>query len=197
MIKHIGKHNNRKVVVVYREVPGETHMCLVVYSDVLPRLVHDELMKCVEGAVAQSSTELSDVLFRTVMADGENILTSLHQNGWLKKVPTTQVIITPNSTSSVRLDELNDILNQMAQGEESVKKLAELDRRAGLTGPMDQASTLSDKDLAEQRIQQAANMKSQAEQLLAEAQRLEKEAEGLMGKNVQTKKTAAKKKQEA
>ena len=31
MIKHIGKHGDRKVAIVFREVPGETHMCLVIY----------------------------------------------------------------------------------------------------------------------------------------------------------------------
>ena len=29
MIKHIGKHGDRKVAIVFREVPGEEHMTLV------------------------------------------------------------------------------------------------------------------------------------------------------------------------
>lgn len=205
MIKHIGKHNDRRVVIVYREVPDESHMCLLVYSDVLPRMIHDELMKCIEGVPAQASSEISELLFRTLMADGANILTTLHQNGWLKKVPTNQVIVTPTSNSTVRLDELNDIINQMAQGEESVRKLAELDRNAGMTGrssvPRDVGEfqgALSDADLAKQRISQAESMKLQAEQLIIEAKRLEAEAKDLMGKNVSTaKKTASNKKQAA
>lgn len=85
MIKHIGKHNARRVIVVFREIPEEDHMCLLVYSDMLPQLVHDELMKCVEGEVAQSTPDLSNVLHRTLMADGTNILQHLHQRGLLRR----------------------------------------------------------------------------------------------------------------
>jgi hypothetical protein len=83
MIKHVGRHNNRKVVIVYRQLPNEDHMALIAYSDALPRMVHDELMKCVESLVAQNAKDLADVLFRTVMADGDNILSSLHNNSWM------------------------------------------------------------------------------------------------------------------
>lgn len=217
MIKHVGKHNARKAVIVYRQVPNEDHMALIVYSDILPRLVHDELMKCVESVVAQNTSDLADVLFRTLMANGENILTSLHQNNWMKKVPTNQVIVTPTANSSVRLDELNKILTEMAKGEDAVKRLADLDSQRGYkgnnkvekdlfappnsrAGAVDVTDTgvLSDADLANQRLNQAADMKRQAEQLLAEAKRLEQEAKEL-SPNVRktTKKTTSKKKQEA
>ena len=215
MIKHVGKHNNRKIVIVYREVPNEEHMCLVVYSDVLPRLIHDELMRTVEGSVAQSTPDLANVLFRTLMADGTGILQALHNNGLMKKVPTNQVIVTPNSNSNIRLDELNKILNEMAKGEEAVKKLAEVDSNRGFKGGREpqevgvppnsragavdvESDVLSDTDLAQQRLDQAKSMKQQAEQLLAEAKRLEAEAKELTPKNVRTtKKAAPKKKQEA
>ncbi len=204
IVKHIGKHNDRKVVVVYRELPDEEHMCLLVYSDVLPRLIHDELMKCVESDIGQSAPDLSDVFFRTLMADGNNILTSLHSNGWLKKVPTNQVLMTPNASSTVRLDELNGLLKQMAQGEESMRRLAELDKNTGMTSrPRDVGEpaftetlteALSDADLAKQRLDQAVTMRQQAEALLAEAARLEKEANEIApAKNVRaTKKTTKK-----
>jgi hypothetical protein len=220
MIKHVGKHNNRKVVIVYRQVPNEDHMAIVTYSDTLPRMVHDELMKCVEGAVAQNTQDVADVFFRTLMGNGENILSSLHKNGWMKKVPTNQVIVTPTATSSVRLDELNKILTEMAQGADAVKRLADLDAQRGMKGgkaaekdlfapPNSRAGevnvsdstdgVLTDADLANQRLNQAADMKRQAEQLLAEAKRLEQEANELAPTNVKrtTKKTTTKKKQEA
>ena len=60
MLKHIGRHGDRKVAVIFREVPGEDHMALITYSDVLPRMVHDELMKCVEGVVAQNTKDVAD-----------------------------------------------------------------------------------------------------------------------------------------
>ena len=49
----------------------------------------------------------------------------------IKKVQTNQVQITPTTTSSVRLDELNKILAEMATGEAAVKRLAELDQSKG------------------------------------------------------------------
>ena len=206
MVKHVGKHNDRKVVILFREVPDETHMCLVVYSDVLPRLLHDELMKCVESDAGQSAKEISEVLHRTYMADGRVLLGTLHREGMIKKVPCNQVLVTPNSKSSVRLDELNGILNEMAKGEEAVKRLQEIDSSRGMTGKKRQAEPrevgmpsnsrsapvegnmsaeqlvsgiLSDSDLAQQRLTQAQQMRKNAESMLAEAARLEAEATSL------------------
>ena len=33
MLKHVGRHGDEKVVVVFREVPNEDHMCLVMYPE--------------------------------------------------------------------------------------------------------------------------------------------------------------------
>jgi len=134
MIKHVGKHNNKKIVLMWRRVPNENHMCLVSYSDTLPRMIHDEVMKALESPIGQAAKEFSDVMFRTVMADGRNALEVLHKEGFIKKVPTSQVLITPTAKSSVRLDELNDILDEMEKGEEAVKRLQEIDSNVGMSG---------------------------------------------------------------
>ena len=110
MIKHIGKHNDKKVVLLYRKVPGEDHMCLLVYSDLLPRLVHDEIMKSLESAPGQQADNFAEALFRVSMADGRNALEVLHREGFMKKVPTSQVIMAPTANAKIRLDELNDLL---------------------------------------------------------------------------------------
>jgi uncharacterized coiled-coil DUF342 family protein len=153
------------------------------------------------------------------MADGHNCLESLHRNGLLKKVPTNQVLVTPTSTSSVRLDELNDILDEMQKGEEAVKKLQEMDASRGMSGKQKPrraeiqeigerrtreaqgntsaadmlAGMLSDSDLATQRLEQAQKMEASAKQLLAEAERLKSEAQSLSPKvdnvGTETKKT--------
>jgi hypothetical protein len=68
------------------------------------------------------------------MADGRNALEVLHKEGFIKKVPTSQVLITPTAKSSVRLDELNDILDEMEKGEEAVKRLQEIDSNVGMSG---------------------------------------------------------------
>jgi hypothetical protein len=95
-------------------------------------MVHDEVMKVLESEVGQQSKELSDALFRNIMADGRNTLETLHREGFIKKVPTSQVLVTPTNNSSVRLDELNDILNEMAKGEDAIRRLAEIDQNQGL-----------------------------------------------------------------
>ena len=217
MLKHIARHNQKKAVVVYRELPGETHMALIVYTESLPMAVHDNLMRAVESTEGQSTPDLANVLFRTLDNEGGGILQSLHKNGWLKKVPTNQVIVTPTAKSTVRLDELNNLLNEMAKGDEAVKRLAEIEAAKGMTGkqrpsknvekevgapPNSRAgevdlnslpgldSVLSDADLAAQRIAQAETLKKQAQQLLSEATRLEKEANELVpATNVKTTKT--------
>ena len=132
MIKHVGKHNSKKIVLLWRKVPNENHMALLLYSDTLPRMIHDEVMKALESPIGQNATDFSDVLFRTVMADGRNALEVLHKEGFIKKVPTSQVLITPTAKSSVRLDELNDILDEMEKGEEAVKRLSDIDKQAGM-----------------------------------------------------------------
>lgn len=189
MLKHIGKHNNKKVVVLYRTVPSEEHMCLVVYSDALPRIYHDDVMRVLESAVGQQADEFSDALFRNLFSDGTNMLQKLHQEHLIKKVPTNQVIVTPTPTSSVRLDELNEILLKMKSGDEATKKMAELDRNAGFKNgknavpSITDTTVLSDQDLAEQRLTQAKSLKEQAEALLAEAARLEQESLALKPPN--------------
>ena len=132
MIKHVGKHNNKKIVLLWRKVPNEAHMALLCYSDTLPRLIHDELMRALESPIGQNAKDFSDVLFRTTMADGRNALEVLHREGFIKKVPTSQVLITPTAKSSVRLDELNNILDEMESGTEAMKRLADIDKNSGM-----------------------------------------------------------------
>jgi hypothetical protein len=217
MLKHIARHNQQKAIIAYRQLPDEDHMALIVYSESLPRAIHDSLMKAVESPEGQNTPDLADVLFRTLDNEGEKLLSSLHRNGWLKKVPCNQVIVTPNNQSTIRLDELNKLLNEMSKGEEAIKRMAELDAARGATGTqkrkpkvvetevgvppnsragevvLPESGFLSDADLAAQRIEQATQMKRQAEQLLAEAKRLETEAIELVPtKNVRTKTTKAK-----
>ena len=132
MIKHVGKHNNKKLVLMWRKVPNEDHMALVLYSDTLPRMIHDEVMKQLESPIGQNAKDFADVLFRTTMPDGRNALEVLHKEGFIKKVPTSQVLITPTTKSTVRLDELNDILDEMDKGEAAIKRMQEIDNNTGM-----------------------------------------------------------------
>lgn len=208
MIKHVGRHGDRKVAIVFREVPGEEHMALVVYTDTLPVAMHDTMMRVIEGPVAQNSDSLSDVLFRELFNDGRPMLQTLHAEGMLKKVQTKQVVVTPNPSSHVNLEEMNNILREMNAGEQAIKRLAELDANKGMTGkvrprdefgreigaPIDQvrqgsasvagsdaARALDDAALARDLQTQAERMSREAKGLLAEAERLMNQAAGLAG----------------
>lgn len=208
MIKHVGRHGEKKVVIAYNTVPGEDHMCLVVYSDALPSSVHDDVMKVLESQAGQTSKILADALFRNVGVDGVNTLTTLHKGGYLKKVQTKQVIMTPNAKTSVRLDELNKIISELEVGSEAAKRMADIDQGRGFADPAKKpgrdlgepakvekstattSGVLSDADLAKLNLDQAAQMEAQAKTLLAEAKRLKEEAKQFApapkAKNVRT-----------
>ena len=161
-------------------------------------MVHDEVMKVIESEIGQNAKELADALFRTTMADGTNCLTTLHKGGWLKKVPCNQVIVTPTSKSTCRLDELNTLLKKIEEGGDAAQTLANIDANRGIRGAQvkqegrelgqpasDPTRTtagsvsgdvLTDDVLSQQRLDQATKMEAEAKSLLAEAKRLKQEA---------------------
>lgn len=200
-IRHVGKHGDRNIAILYRQVPGEDHMCLIIQPDVLPAHWHDTIMKVLESDVGQQANELAEALHRNLLPDGRNILETLHLERMIKKVRTADVIVTPRPNASIRLDELNVMLNEMEKGADAVKKLAEADATRGLvdaptkraaeaefkrsqaskaTAPKMQATTndaLSDRDIAANMLTQAQRMEAEAKGMLAEAARMKKEAE--------------------
>jgi hypothetical protein len=206
MLKHVGRHGDRKVAIIFREIPGEDHMCLVIYPDVLPTHIHNTVMKVLESPAGQQETSLANALHRNLLPDGRAILEALHKEGMLKKIPTNQVIVTPTPTSSVKLDELNRLVKEMESGQDAAKRMAELDSNSGMVDPVvkrdqerefkrrqleeaqrrqdagqppvDTSTTaLDDKSLASNMVAQAKRMEAEARGLVAEAARMKKEAE--------------------
>ena len=193
--KHVGEHNGKKVVIVQRSIPDEEHMCSVLYSQIIPTQYHDDIMRVLESPEGQQSNEFFEILIGRPASNGAaSLLHAVAAEGYLKKAPTNQVIVKPNASSSIRLDELNKLLREAGQGEEASRKLEELDRQRGFkdtrktNAPMPEYGenisestdgVLSNSDLAQINIKQATEMKAQAEQLLAEAARLETEAKDL------------------
>jgi hypothetical protein len=191
-IRHVGKHGDRKVAVIFREVPGEPHMCLVTYTELLNQNIHDPMIKCIESDIGQSSENLADALNRTFTKDGRHILQVLHAEGQLKKVNTELIVMTPQPQTKIKLSELNKILDEMKMGEEAVKKLADMDKSLGMQSPAEvarrmrnngatssvqaDAGALGDQQLANNLRQQAEKMSREAKGLMEEAQRLLKEA---------------------
>jgi len=201
-LKHVGKHGDRKVCVLFRQVPGDDHMCLVIYPEVLPAPWHDAIMKVLESEMGQQAEQFADALHRSLLPDGRPILETLHIERMIKKVRTADVVITPRANAKIRLDELNTMLNEMKTGEEAIKRLAENDNARGMVGPevkraaeaaykkgREQAwgqtetaqapadGALSDRALAENMLAQARKMEAEANGLIAEAARMKKDAE--------------------
>jgi len=201
-LRHVGKMGDRKVAIVFREIPGEPHMGLVVNTETLHAQLHDALIRSIESDIGQASEHLADALNRSYTQDGKIILQVLHKEGMLKKVQTAQVLVTPNPSTTIRLDELNKILNDMKQGEDAVRKMADMDQSAGMRTPAEVArkmrdpivsnDVLDDMVLAKQRIEQAEKMEREAKGLLAESQRLRDEAVQ-MAPSLKPKTTKAKK----
>jgi hypothetical protein len=213
--RHVGKHGDRKVAVVFREVPGEAHMCLVTYTETINQHIHDPLIQCIESDIGQNSEHLADALNRTYTKDGKPILQVLHLEGQLKKVQTSQILMTPSPNQLIRLDELNKILDEMKLGEDAVKRMAELDKSRGIqdpatvarkmrgakdaivpTGLQASGDALGDQAIAQNLRQQAAKMDIEAKGLMAESARLHKEAallEGVTAEVAKPKKTTTKK----
>ena len=203
MIKHVGRIGDRKVAVVFREVPNEDHMALVLYTETLPAAWHDAVMKVIEDAPAQNAENLGDVLFRSLLPDGRAMLETFHVEGMIKKVQTQQVLMTPSSGhAGVRLDELNKIINEIKAGGDAAQKMADLDANAGLANkppardvmgrrmtsnqqtvqPAGTNVALDDTALANNLLNQAQKMETEAKGLLAEAARIKKEAESMLPK---------------
>lgn len=205
-MKHVGKHGDRKVCILFRQVPGEDHMCLVIYPDNLHAHWQDSIQKALESDVAQQSEELADALHRTYLPDGRPVLETLHQERMIKKLRTSDIIVTPTGNAKIRLDELNKMLNEMKQGEAAIKKMSENDASRGMVAPevkrkaeaeykagqsakansayvappslkAGQDGALTDRDIAANMLAQAKAMEINARSMVAEAARMKKDAE--------------------
>ena len=115
--KHIGEladESKAKVVIVYRTVPGEPNNCLVVGTKFLPDIYHNALMRAVESDGGQQSQELGEFLGRQTFPDGTNMLAILHNDNYIKKFSTKDVIVTFGNTADGRIA-LNKLNEQIAR----------------------------------------------------------------------------------
>ena len=199
-LKHVGKQGDRKVAIIFREVPGEPHMCLVTYTETLNQHIHDPLIRCIESDIGQHAESLSDALNRTLGLDGNPILQTLHREGLLKKVNTENIVVTPNSQTKIKLNELNKILTEMKQGEEAVKRMADIDQSRGLQTPSDVARRMREQKTRDAKVQATPLIASSsdalgdsaiANNLRQQAARMAAEAKGLMAESADLMKQAA------
>lgn len=206
--KFVGKTGDRKVCVLFRQVPGEDHMALIIYPETIHAHWQDAIQKVLESDLCQQGEEFADALHRSYFPDGRPMLETLHQERMIKKVRTSDIIMTPNASSNIRLDELNKMLNEMKLGEAAIKKMAESDASRGMVAPEVKRAAeaqfkaeqvakanpnivipptlqagpdgaLSDRDIAANKLAQAKAMELNAHNMIAEAARMKKEAERL------------------
>lgn len=183
MIKHVGTHNDKKVIVMFREVPGEEHMALVLYTEKLPTVIHDDIMRVLQREEGQAADHFAEALHRFTGTDGMNLLERVHRERWMKKVRAQDVILRPvPGQKGALLSEVNEIIRMQKQGSEAAKRMAELDANAGMADYakneafQETQSVLSDADIAKNLIAQAEQMTAQIDTLNAEVKRLTEEA---------------------
>lgn len=176
-IKHVGRliNTDKRIVVVFRNVPGEPQNCLVTDTEALPDWIHDGLINAVESIEAQSTGELYDYLSRSMFSDGSIMLDSLHTRGLLQKQKTENVMMTPNANTTIRLDQLNE----MIESAKSENKVAQSVLKEPVTGETGEApasvqadGVLDDKALADQKLAQAKGFETEAARLREEAYEL-------------------------
>ena len=200
-LKHIGKDakTNRKVIVAYRVVPGEPDNCVVIKTESLDAASHDSLMTALESNAGQTAYEFAEAMFRNTLPDGMNMLQGMQKYGKMVKVPASSIIMTPDTKTSINLDELNKVIAE--QKGVTVAELALKDASGNTVQPVDSGpaidpvetysseavvsseGVLTDEDLA-------AQYRSQADALFKEAKALREQAEELVPTKKKTKSNA-------
>lgn len=197
-IKHVGRmvKNQRKVVVAYRVVPGEGEEdnAIVVTTENLDSADHDVLMQTVESDAGQSATEFAEVMARTRLSDGRNMLAAFHTTGKMVKVAQADVEMTPDTRSVINLAELNKIIAEQKgvtvadlalsdgsstpQKREVVAENIDLDKIDTPAEVLEAATEAQNEVLTDEEM--AAKYRSDADRMFKEAQRLRKMAEELV-----------------
>jgi hypothetical protein len=111
-LKHIGRMKNTgvKILTIFRTLPGESNMALVLPVSNLSDSYHDSIMTVVETTQAQDAFELGEMLFIRTFPDGRPMLQALQADGRLQKVATDLVIMSPTANDSIQLDQLNVLI---------------------------------------------------------------------------------------
>lgn len=191
-MKHIGQVNNTglKCIVVFREIYDERgnvtddKNCLIVETERLPDMEHDDMVRVVESPAGQEAKEFYEIAHRSMFSDGVNMLQKLHNAGYLKKYPTNQISLTPNRSTSILLSEVNQIIRKqktgMSESDISNSMVDDTDSPPRTQTSFDPSQTIDQAvNTGEQALDETAiaqSLLSQADTFLAEAERLKSEA---------------------
>jgi len=120
-MKHVAKWNDRKCLVLFREVPGEPENALLIMTGELGATQHDELISVVDSDEAQANSDLAQVLNGRNFSDGRIMLQAIHSDGMITKAPVGEVTMTPTPNDNVPLKDLNESIAQIEAGKEAEK----------------------------------------------------------------------------
>jgi len=187
-LKHIGRVRNskRRAVIAYRTIPGDPYHALVVYTDLLSDLYHNDIMRLLESPAGQDSYEFSEIMMRSSFTDGKNMLSSLHEAGRLVKISTKEIEMTPNTHTVLGLDQLNDLIasqNGVSIEDIAVKPVTKSKAKVQESTEVQEVATvnelpntvlepLSDADLARKYRSDADRLSKEAAQLRRMAEEL-------------------------
>jgi hypothetical protein len=112
--KHSGQLVNTgvRVAVVFRKLPNDDSHCLIVETERLPDSYHDYLIQCLNSKESTETNDFYEVLNRRTFPDGTNCLTSLHQRGFLRKEPVTNITMLPLPGHAVPLALINATIDK-------------------------------------------------------------------------------------
>ena len=191
-MKHIGQVANTglKCVIVFREIYDDNgnvtdpNHCLVVETERLPDMLHDDMVRVVESPTAQESDEFYTVAHRSMFSDGINMLVKLHNHGLLKKYQTKDIVMTPNTFTNVPLNEINEIIRKQKSGmsESDIQNsmVDDTDKPARTSTSLSQSQTINEAvDTKEDPMSDLAiakTMVAQADTYELEVKRLREEA---------------------
>tara|TARA_Y100000114_G_C11752332_1_gene325013 strand:- start:754 stop:1410 length:657 start_codon:yes stop_codon:yes gene_type:complete len=201
-IKHVGrlKTNQRKVVVAYKVIPKEDPAvsALVIDTATLDDADHDALINTVEGNAGQSAFEFAEVMARSTLPDGANMLAKFHATGKLVKVPHTSIEMMPNPNTTIGLDELVKIIaeqrgttiaglamknpDELPEGTTITEagSVSDMPKASNVAAEAQAANIQAPDNAALTDEQLAASYRSQADRLYKEAKSLREQAEELV-----------------
>src|SRR5690606_10278559 len=112
--KHAGQLSNTgvRVAVVFRKLPNDDNSCLIVETERLPDSYHDYVIQCLNSKEALETNEFYEVLNRRTFPDGLNCLTALHQRGYLRKEPVSNITMYPLPGQAVPLALINATIDK-------------------------------------------------------------------------------------
>jgi hypothetical protein len=174
IMKHVAEWQDRKCLVLFREVPGEPENALVVMSGELGTTQHDELIREVESLEAQNNNNLADVLNGRNFSDGRIMLRALHEDKLITKVPVSEVVMLPTTKDKIPLQDLNDSIAEIEAGIEADKPQFADTSEIDAVNQVERPRALSERE-AEEQLEIAQSLLVQADLIESDIERVQQQ----------------------